>query len=137
MGIDEGGHIVLTGNVLYQFINDERRLGVQAGIGFIAEQILRVQGNGACDGNSFLHTATDFTGEFIFRFNKVYALQAKHGTARAVAQGIRAEHVEGEHNVVQYRHRVEQGGALEYHPHFAAQGFLFFLSHGKEIAVVV
>ena len=49
--------------------------------------------------DSFLHTATDFTGEFIFRFNKVYALQAKHGTSRAVAQGIRAEHVEGEHNI--------------------------------------
>lgn len=55
MGIDKGGHIVLTGNVLYQFINDERRLGVQAGIGFIAEQILRIQGNGACMATRFAY----------------------------------------------------------------------------------
>ena len=137
VGIDERGHVVFTSDVLYQLVDNERGFRVQTGVRFVAEQILRIQGNSTCNGHTLLHTATDFTGKFIFRFDKVHAFQTKHGTTCTVAQRIRTEHIKRKHYIIQHRHRVEQGGALEYHPHFPTQGLFLFLSHCEEIAVVV
>lgn len=50
VGIDEGSHVVFSGDILYQFVDDERCFRVQTGVGFVAKEILRVQGNCSCNG---------------------------------------------------------------------------------------
>lgn len=137
VSVDECGHVVFAGDVLNQPVNDERGLGVESRVGLVAEEVLRVQGDGAGNGYTLLHTAADFAGIFVFGFGQVHAVQAKHGTACAVAQGIVAEHVQGKHHVVEHRHRVEQGRTLENHSHLPAQGLLLLFVHCQEVAVVV
>lgn len=68
------------------------------------KEILRVQGNCSCNGYTLLHAAADFTREFIFGFDEVHTLQTEHGAAGPVAQGVRTEHVERKHYVVQHSH---------------------------------
>ena len=137
VGVDEGGHVVLACDVLDQGVDDQRCLGVESRVRLVAEEVLRVQRDGACDGHALLHAAADFARIFVAGIRQVDAVEAELGAALAVAQGVVAEHVEGEHHVVHHRHGVEQGGALEEHAHLPAQQFLLLLVHGQEVAVVV
>ena len=38
VGIDEGNHVVFSGDILYQFVDDERCFRVQTGVGFVAKE---------------------------------------------------------------------------------------------------
>ena len=57
MGVHHRGHAEIVRNLLDQLVNYHRRLGIETGIGFVAEQILWIQHNGAGYGHALLHSA--------------------------------------------------------------------------------
>ncbi len=120
-----------------EFVDDERGLRVEARVGFVAEQVFRVQGNGTGNGYALLHAARDFAGHLLFGSLQVDAVEAELGAADAVGLVLVGEHVEGEHHIFEHRHGVEEGCRLEDHAHLAAQHHPFALGHLDEVAAVV
>ena len=137
MGVDDGRHVIFRCDAVDEVVDDQRRLRVEAGVRLVAEKVLRVQGDGTRDGYTFLHAAADFAGIFLLRFLEVDAVQAELGTLHAVAIVVRGKHVEREHDVLQHRHGVEEGRALENHAHLPPEGNAFLFRHGQEVASVV
>ena len=137
VGIDDGGDSQVVGNGRQQFVDDKRCLRVEAAVGLVAEQVLRVQHDGTGDGDALLHTTRELGREFLLSSAQVHTLQAFHGTVLTLAIGHRREHVEWEHHVLQHRQRVEEGGTLEDHSHLAAHHHLLRLRHLHKVATVV
>ena len=65
VGVDDSGDTKLMGNIKKQLINHNRGLGIEARVGLITEQILGIQGYGARDSTTLLHTATQLAGKFV------------------------------------------------------------------------
>ena len=58
VGVDHGGDVEVVGDVGDEFVNQERRFGVKARVGFVAEKVARVAGDAAREGRPLLHAAT-------------------------------------------------------------------------------
>ena len=137
MGIDDGGHIILLGDGVEQFIDNERCLGVEARVGLVAKQVFGVEGDGTGNGHALLHATTDFARELLVGTSQIYTIQTILSSTDTLAVVHRREHIEGEHYVLEYCQRVEEGGTLEDHAHLTAHHHLLVLRHLYEIAPVV
>ena len=74
VGVDHGGHLILHRDVVNQVVDQEGGLRVEAGVGFVAEKVLRVERDGSCDGRTLHHTATDLRGVEVARIGQVDTL---------------------------------------------------------------
>ena len=137
VGIDDGGDIVLVGDVGDELVDDERCLGIEAGVGLVAEEVARLHGDGPGYGGSLLHTAAELIGVLALGSAEVDAVEAVQGAFAPLLVALGGEHVEGEHDIVEHGHGVEEGGALEEHAYLAAQQGALALAHGGEVAPVV
>ena len=137
MGVDDGGHAKVVGDAVDEVVDDQRGLRVKARVGLIAEEVFRVEHNGARDGHTLLHTTRDFAGILIDGIQQSYAVQAELGAAFALVVVVVREHIQGKHHVLQHAHRVEEGCALEYHAHLAAQERALPLAQADKTATVV
>ena len=137
VGIDDGGHAILVGDAADEVVDDEARLGVEAGVRLVAEEVLGIEGDGSGNGYALLHTAAYLARHLVLRSFQVDALQTETGTIHSVGLIHIGEHVQGEHDVLQNRHRVEERSALEYHAHLAAQHHSLALVHRHEVASVI
>ncbi len=54
VGVDYGGYAVLVGDVAQQFVNQYARLGVEAAVGLVAEEVARVERDGTGYGHTLL-----------------------------------------------------------------------------------
>ena len=73
----------------------------------------------------------------MFRFRKIHAFQAEHGSFFSFFIRIIREHIEREHHIFKNRHAVEQGRPLEQHAHFPAKHVQFQFIHGGKVAPVI
>ena len=137
VGVDDGGRVILLRELMDEFVDDERCLGVETGVGFVAEEILGLEGDGPRNGHAFLHTARDFTGELGSCLAEVDTVEAELGTAHTFLIGIIGEHVEGEHDVFKHRHGVEKGCTLENHSHLATEKGTLALGHAYKATPIV
>ena len=137
VGVDDGGDVELVSDFKDQLVDEEGSFGVEAGVGFVAEEVLGVAGDGAGDGGAFLHTAAQFGREQVVGAFEVHPFQAEVHAVDFFAPALGGEHREREHHVFLDGHRVEQGGALEHHPHFGADGLLFLVGEMVEIPSVI
>lgn len=62
MGVDHGSDVEFVCNLGDQFINQEGGFRVEARVGFIAEQVAGIAGDGACDGGAFFHATAQLGG---------------------------------------------------------------------------
>ncbi len=135
--VDDGCHAVFVGDATDEVVDDEARLGVETRVGFVAEQILGVEGNGSCYGNTLLHAAAYLARHLALGTLQVDSLKAEAGTLHAVGLVHVGEHVEWKHDILQYRHGVEECCTLEDHAHLASKHDTFTLRHRHEVASVV
>ena len=115
----------------------ERRLGVQSGVGLVAEEVFGIEHDGAGYRHTLLHTSRDFVGILVGCLHQVDTVKAFLGTAHAVGVVERGKHIEWELHIVSHRHRVKECGALENHTHLTAHHHLLALGHAHEVAPVV
>ena len=135
--VDDGCHAVFVGDATDEVVDDEARLGVETRVGFVAEKILGVEGDGSCYGNTLLHAAAYLAWHLALGTLQVDSFKAETGSLHAVGLIHVGEHVERKHDILQYGHGVEEGGTLENHAHFAAKHDAFALRHCHEVASVV
>ena len=76
VGVDYGRDAIFVGDIVEEFVDKNRGAGVETGVGFVAEQVAGIEGDGACDGHAFLHTAGDFRGIFLLGALEVHSSQA-------------------------------------------------------------
>lgn len=69
VGVDDGGDVIFMGDVAQQVIDQNRRLRVESGVGFVAEKIFGIERDSAGDSHTFLHTARYFGRIFIVAFS--------------------------------------------------------------------
>ena len=84
MCVDDSRHFVFGGDIVDQVVDNQRSLGVQAGVRFVTEQIFRVQGDGAGNSGTFHHTAADLRRIEVAGFRQVHTIQTELGTFQAV-----------------------------------------------------
>jgi len=101
MGIDDGCHIVFGGDIMNQFVDDQRSLRVEAGVRLVAEQIFRIEGDGAGNGYALLHTSGDFARILALCINQVDAIKAELGTTGTVTKRVVGEHIQWKHDIFQ------------------------------------
>ena len=131
VGVDDGGHVELAGDAL------QGGLGIETRVGLVAEQVFGVEGDGAGNGYALLHTAGDLAGEFLVGSLQIDTVEAFLGAVYALAEVHRGEHVEGEHDVLEDGHRVEEGCTLEDHAHLAAHEHFFAFRHADKVAAII
>ena len=61
MGIDHGRNVVFLGDVVDELVDEDAGLRIESRVWFVAEQILRVQGDGTRNGNTLLHATRKLT----------------------------------------------------------------------------
>ena len=137
VGVDDGGDAVLVGDVADEAVDDARRDGVETRVGLVAEEVARLQSDGAGDGNALLHATTELGGHLLLCIDETHAVEAEAGTVELLARALRGEHLEGEEDVAKHVHGVEQGGALKEHAHLLAELGAFTLGQLVYVAPVV
>ena len=66
----------MTGATLgEELVDDERGLRVEAGVGLVAEEILRIHDDGAGDGDTLLHTSRNLAWKLASRPVEVDAVE--------------------------------------------------------------
>ena len=137
VGVDDGRHVVLHGDVVDKVVDEKRGLRVEPGVRFVAEEVLRVERDGPGDGGTLHHTTADLRREEVAGIGEVHTVEAELGTLASLGRGGVGEHVQREHDVLQHSHAVKEGGALEQHAHLAAELLQLVLVHCQEVATVV
>ena len=137
VGVDDGGDVELVGDFKNQLVDEEGGFGVEAGVGFVAEEVLGVAGDGAGDGGTLLHTATQFGGVQLVGAFQIHPFEAEVHPVYFLAPALGGEHREREHHVLLDGHGVEQRRPLENHAHFGADGLLLFVGELVEIPAVI
>ena len=62
VGVDDGGDVVLFGDLLDQVVDHNRSHRVETGVRFITEEVFRIHDYGTGNGYTFDHTSTQFGG---------------------------------------------------------------------------
>lgn len=137
MGVHDGGNAAFGGNFLEEFVYEDGCLGVESGVGFVAEEVLGFEDDGAGDTDAFLHTAADFAGVFFVTAIEVYALEAVVHSFLFFFGRVVCEHIEGKSDVFFDGHGVEEGGALKEHSDFSSYMFALFFVEGGKVGIVV
>ena len=75
MGIDDRRDAILLGDAGEELVDDERGLRVEAGVGLVAEEILRIHHDGAGDGDTLLHTSRNLAWKLASRSVEVDAVE--------------------------------------------------------------
>ncbi len=120
VGIDDGGDVVFACDVSYQFVDEYRCLRVETRVGFVAEEIPGVEGDGTSYGDTLLHTAAYLRGVLFVGTRQVDALDAETGPLFPLGSRLAGEHFQREHDIFEYRERVEKGRPLKQHAYLAA-----------------
>lgn len=115
VGIDDGGDVVFACDVAYQFVDEYRCLRVKARVGFVAEEVFGVEGDGTGYGYTLLHTAAYLRGILLVGTRQVDALDAETSPFFPLGSRLAGEHFQREHDIFEYRERVEQGRPLKQH----------------------
>ena len=134
---DHRGHVEFACQIANEVVNDNRRLRVKTGVGFVAEEVFGVHGNGPCDSHALLHASTEFGRVFAACRRQFYALQTHRSALAHLFFRRFAEHAKGEHDILFHRHAVEQRAALEEHSDFLSNRFALLPIHRREISAVV
>ncbi len=113
VGVDDGGDVVFVGDVAEQFVDHDRGAGVEARVGLVAEEVFGIEGDGAGDGHTFLHTARDLGGVFVVGALEVDALDTELGTVMNLGGSHVGEHGERESHVAEHGLGVKERRALE------------------------
>ena len=77
VGVDNGGDVVLLGDVVNELVDADGGLRVQTRVGFVAEEVFGLEGNGAGYGNALLHTARQFAGHLEKGILEPHAIEAE------------------------------------------------------------
>ena len=88
MCVDDSRHFVFGGDIVDQIVDNQRSLGVQAGVRFVTEQIFWVQGDRPGNGCTFHHTAADLGRIEMAGFRQIDTIQAELGTFQAIFVSI-------------------------------------------------
>ncbi len=135
--IDDGGDVVLLGDVVNELVDADGGLRVQTRVGFVAEEVLGLKGNGAGNGNALLHTARQFAGHLEKGILEPHAVEAElHAFLNLGAVHV-TEHTQRESYVVGHVHGVEQGAALKEDTNLAAHPFHLSSRVFQDVTVLV
>ena len=137
VGVDHGGDVEFMGDFVNQLVDEEGGFGVEAGVGFVAEEVLGVAGDGAGDGGTFLHTTAQLGGIKLVGAFEVHPLEAEIHPIDFLAPALGGQHREWEHHVLLDGHGVEQSRPLEHHAHFGTDGLLLLVGELVEIPSVI
>ena len=77
MGVDDRGDVVLLGDLVDQVVDDDRGLRIEARVGLVAEEVARVEYDGAGDGHTLGHAAAKLRGVEVVGIVEVDAPQAE------------------------------------------------------------
>ena len=137
MGVDDRRDAVLLGDLVDQVVDDDRGLRVEARVGLVAEQVTRVEHDGAGNGHAFDHSARQLGGIEVVGVFQPHALQAEIHTFHLLFLALRGEEVERQLDVLLDGRRVEQRPALENHADVLADGAPLAEIETREIRIVV
>ena len=115
VGVDDGGDVILDGDVVDEVINHDRCLWVESLVWLVAEEILRVEHDGACNGCTLNHTARKLRWVEVAGVRKLHTLEALLHSLILLGRALRGEHIEWQAHILVYGRRVEQRSTLEYH----------------------
>ena len=137
VGVDHGGDVVLAGDVVDELVDEDGGLRVEARVGFVAEEVARVERDGTGDGDALLHAARQLGGHLLVRTLQVDTVEAEVHAFANLGVGLFAEHAEGKGNVLLDRHRIEEGRALEQHADLLANLLHLLVLQFRDVAPVV
>ena len=137
MSVDNRCDIVFLGDVAQKFINENRRLRVEARVWLIAEKIFRIKRNGTRNSHTLLHSATYLRGILVVGTLQVHALNAEPGTLKLLFRLHIGEHLQRENHVAKHRFRVKQCRALKQHTYLLAYLLALTHVHLHDVAAVV
>ena len=128
---------ILLGDAGEKLVNDERGLRVEAGVGLVAEEILRIHDDGAGDGDTLLHTSRNLAWKLASRPVEVDAVETLLRPSVALGGSHIGEHIKGKAHILQDGEGVEEGRTLEDHAHLTAHLHALVLRHVHKVAPVV
>ena len=131
MRVDDRRDVVLLRDLVDQVVDDDRGLRIEARVGFVAEQVARIEHDGPRDGHALDHAAR--------QLGRVEAdtLQAEVHALHLLALALRGEEVERQLDILLDGRGVEQRPALEDHADVLADGLALAEAQRREIHVVV
>ena len=109
------------GDVVKQLIYKNRRLRVEAGVRLIAEEVARIQGDGAGNSHALLHAAGNLRGVFGLGALKIYTLQTEACAIQHFIATHIGKHHQRKHDIAKHGFRIEQSRPLKQHSDFLAQ----------------
>lgn len=111
--------------------------GVEARVGFVAEEVFGIQYDGPGDSRTLDHTARQFCGVEVIGSVEPHALEAEIDPFHLLLFALLGEEVERKLDVLLDGRGVEQRTALEEHADIAADRLSLLESEGREVDVVV
>ena len=113
--VDDRRDVVFLGDLLDQVVDQHRRHRIEPRVRLVAEQVLRIQHDGAGDRHALDHPAADFGRVQMVHVAEVDPFQAKIHPVALLAHAHRREQVERQPHVLLDVRRVEQRASLENH----------------------
>ena len=135
MGDDDDGDAPLPVDLLQELQNGVRGLGVQGGGCLVAQQHLRVGGQGSGDGDALLLAAGELHRVGVRLVRQPHGFQQRHGPLFCLAPAHTGK-LQGEADIVQRSPLVQQVKALENHGDFPPDGAKLLIGHGHQIPAV-
>ena len=135
--VDDRRDAVLLGDLVDEVVDNDRRLRIEARVGFVAEQVARIHDDGPRDGHALDHAARQLGRVETVGVLEPHALQAEVDALALLGRRLPGEEVERQADVLLDRGGVEQRPALKDHADILAHGLAVAEPQPREVDVVV
>ena len=137
MGIHHRGHAKFASELLNKLVNNHRGFGIKSGIGLVAKQVLRIQGNSTGNGHTLLHSSRQLCRVLSQgRLRNSDSVEAKSNAGIFFRQRHGREKIQRKTHVFFNREAGKKGRGLKNHSHFLAKDLARALGHSRPIPSV-